>query len=137
MLQLNPCYVSFLGMNEDTQHAEAQAILDSKGRPYEPLDWRHDWNNYLAECPGTSQVKFHPEIGCLDKFLESSDDEERVPRNTSTTATSDDDDDDDGEKWPESLFVGGRYFSRAIRIPDSDSDLDGEPCSDLDGEPCS
>ena len=131
--------ISFLGMdgeNEDTHlgyyQAQAQAILDSKRSPYEKLDYHEDWPDHLVERPGTSPKASHPEIGCLDKFLESSDDE-KVPQNTSTTATSDDDDD----WWPESLFIGGRYFSRAKRCPDSDSDLDGEPCSDLDGEPCS
>lgn len=144
-----PDSISFLGPmdgeNEDNvlgyYQAQAQAILDSKGSPYQQLNVPEDWPNHLVERPGTSPKKNHPEIGCLDRFLESSDDE-RVPGNTSTAATSDDDDDDDFHKyWPNGEFRGGRYLSRATRLPYSDeeldSDLDGEPCSDLDGEPCS
>lgn len=97
------------GANEDSQHgyfqAQAQAILDSKGSPYQQLNVPEDWPNHLVERPGTSPNKIHPEIGCLDRFLA---DDERVPGNTSTAATSDDDDDDLHKYWPNGLFTGGR-----------------------------
>jgi len=61
------------GENEDNvlgyYQAQAQAILDSKGSPYQQLNVPEDWPNHLVERPGTSPKKIHPEIGCLDRFL--------------------------------------------------------------------